>query len=115
MIKTTLHTSDLLAPGAEAWIVIGVPEGFLPCKEAIALDPEIGAAFAILGLGGMSESDVRGYTNNTFTRGFYLRVRNDGAAARPFRCVARFAPDTSKLERDLGRLVEETWRDGTRN
>jgi hypothetical protein len=107
--------SEFLTPGDEAWIVIGVPEGMLPVKENPRIEPLIGASFDVLALGDLPSDEALAHTKNTCSRAGWIKVRNVSRVRAQFVCVFRFVPDTSKMERELGHIVETAWREGTRN
>jgi hypothetical protein len=106
------HTSEVIQPGGEAWIVVGRPDGLIPLK--LDAYPESLAAFRILGIGDLDDADAALRTGGKFKKAGWIRVKNASLAPASFRFVVRFVPDTHKMESDVGRAIETAWREGTR-
>src|SRR5579872_4536387 len=111
-----LATSDPIAPGETATLFVLVPHSD-PRLElnpvALWMDPPTAAAFE-----GPLRVDVltAGETVDlcgVIAASVRLVVRNkNGAEAVRFRAEIQLAPDLSRMERDLGDLVERAWRQG---
>jgi hypothetical protein len=111
-----LATSDPIAPGETATLFVLVPHSDprLELKPvAVWMDPPTAAAFE-----GPLRVDVltAGETVDlcgVIAASVRLVVRNkNGAEAARFRAEIQLAPDLSRMERDLGDLVERAWRQG---
>lgn len=104
-------TSDVVQPGREAFVILGVPNGLLPLK--VEVYPDSAAHFTVVKLGDLSTEDAHGYTQGRCDRAGFLKVKNTSPRPASFRCCVRVVPDTAKIESDIARSVEEAWRRGT--
>jgi hypothetical protein len=111
-----LAVSDPIAPGETATLFVLFPHSDLRLElkpVAVWMDPPTAAAFE-----GPLRIDVltAGETVDlcgVITASARLVVQNkNGAEAVRFRAEIQLAPDLSRMEHDLGNLVERTWRQG---
>jgi hypothetical protein len=105
------YTSESIQPNGEAWVIIGRPDGLIPLK--LDANAESLAAFDILAIGDLTDADAVARTGGKYKKAGWIRVKNRSLRPASFRFVVRFVADTTKIENDVGRAVEQAWRDGT--